>query len=158
MEFSRNLRYLRRKYGLSQDELAAKLGYKSFTTIQKWESGVSEPSVSTLKIIADLFSVSMDQMINDDLSAFSQPSSSAPELELTEQEERLVGICRSLNDEGRERLVEYGDDLVASGKYIKRTSEYRPVSPIPEKKRAVEDAYKKVLKNVNAKEVEYDDI
>ena len=100
MEFSRNLRYLRRKYGLSQDELAAKLGYKSFTTIQKWESGVSEPSVSTLKIIADLFSVSMDQMINDDLSAFSQPSSSAPDLELTEQEERLVGICRSLNDEG----------------------------------------------------------
>ena len=88
----------------------------------------------------------------------SPSSSSAPELELTEQEARLVGICRSLNEEGRERLVEYGDDLVASGKYIKRTSEYRPVSPIPEKQKAVEDAYKKVLKNVNAKEVEYDDI
>lgn len=88
----------------------------------------------------------------------SPSSSSAPELELTEQEARLVGICRSLNEEGRERLVEYGDDLVASGKYIKRTSEYRPVSPIPEKQKAVEDVYKKVLKNVNAKEVEYDDI
>lgn len=49
----------------------------------------------------------------------SPSSSSAPELELTEQEARLVGICRSLNEEGRERLVEYGDDLVASGKYIK---------------------------------------
>lgn len=85
----------------------------------------------------------------------SPSSSSAPELELTEQEARLVGICRSLNEEGRERLVEYGDDLVASGKYIKRTSEYRPVSPIPEKQKAVEDAYKKVLGNVNAKEVEY---
>lgn len=47
---------------------------------------------------------------------------------------------------------------MASGKYIKRTSEYRPVSPIPEKQKAVEDAYKKVLGNVNAKEVEYDDI
>ena len=46
-------------------------------------------------------------------------SSSASELELTEQEERLLRICRSLNDEGCERLVEYGDDLVASGKYIK---------------------------------------
>ena len=88
----------------------------------------------------------------------SPSSSSAPELELTEQEARLVGICRSLNEEGRERLVEYGDDLVASGKYIKRTSEYRPVSPIPEKQKAVEDAYKKVLGNVNAKEVEYDHI
>ena len=97
----------------------------------------------------------MDQMINEDLSDLSQPSSS---MQLTEQEERLLGICRSLNDEGCERLVEYGDDLVASGKYIKRTSEYRPVSPIPEKQKAVEDVYKKVLKNVNAKEVEYDDI
>ena len=119
MNFSNNLRYLRKQRGISQDALANKLGYKSFTTIQKWESGVSEPSVSTLKIIANIFGVSMDQMINEDLSDLSQPSSSAPELELTEQEARLVGICRSLNEEGRERLVEYGDDLVASGKYIK---------------------------------------
>ncbi|CDA89429.1 putative uncharacterized protein [Firmicutes bacterium CAG:238] len=155
MNFSNNLRYLRKQRGISQDALADKLGYKSFTTIQKWESGVSEPSVSTLKIIANIFGVSMDQMINEDLSDLSQPSSS---MQLTEQEERLLGICRSLNDEGCERLVEYGDDLVASGKYIKRTSEYRPVSPIPEKQKAVEDVYKKVLKNVNAKEVEYDDI
>ena len=41
MEFSSNLRYLRKERGMSQDELADKLGYKSFTTIQKWESGVS---------------------------------------------------------------------------------------------------------------------
>lgn len=119
MNFSNNLRYLRKQRGISQDALADKLGYKSFTTIQKWESGVSEPSVSTLKIIANIFGVSMDQMINEDLSDLSQPSSSAPAPELTEQEARLLGICRSLNEEGRERLVEYGDDLVASGKYIK---------------------------------------
>ena len=117
MEFSSNLRYLRKERGMSQDELADKLGYKSFTTIQKWESGVSEPSVSTLKVIANIFGVSMDQMINQNLSAPS--SSPADPLQLTEQEERLLGICRSLNDEGCERLVEYGDDLVASGKYIK---------------------------------------
>ena len=59
----------------------------------------------------------MDQMINQNLSAPS--SSPADPLQLTEQEERLVAICRSLNEEGRERLAEYGDDLVASGKYIK---------------------------------------
>lgn len=117
MEFSSNLRYLRKERGMSQDELADKLGYKSFTTIQKWESGVSEPSVSTLKVIANIFGVSMDQMINQNLSAPS--SSPADPLQLTEQEERLVAICRSLNEEGRERLAEYGDDLVASGKYIK---------------------------------------
>lgn len=51
------------------------------------------------------------------------PSSSAASIQLTEQEERLLGICRSLNDEGCERLVEYGDDLVASRKYIKSCSD-----------------------------------
>ena len=68
MAFSNNLRYLRKKYDMSQEDLANKLGYKSFTTIQKWESGVSEPSVSMVKKIAELFGVTMDQMTNDDLS------------------------------------------------------------------------------------------
>ena len=68
MAFSNNLRYLRKKYDMSQEDLANKLGYKSFTTIQKWESGVSEPSVSMVKKIAELFGVTMDQITNDGLS------------------------------------------------------------------------------------------
>ena len=67
MAFSNNLRYLRKKYDMSQEDLANKLGYKSFTTIQKWESGVSEPSVSTVKKIAEIFGVTIDQITNDDL-------------------------------------------------------------------------------------------
>lgn len=69
MAFSNNLRYLRKKNGWSQELLAEKLGYKSFTTIQKWESGVSEPSVSTVKTIASMFDVSMDELVNHDLES-----------------------------------------------------------------------------------------
>lgn len=115
MEFSSNLRYLRKERGMSQDELADKLGYKSFTTIQKWESGVSEPSVSTLRVIANIFGVSMDQMINQDLSVPS--SSSADPLQLTEQEEHLVVSFRCLNEEGREKAIEYVVDLAGMEKY-----------------------------------------
>lgn len=68
MAFSNNLRYLRKKYDMSQEDLANKLGYKSFTTIQKWESGVAEPSVSMVKKIAELFGVTMNQITNDGLS------------------------------------------------------------------------------------------
>ena len=119
MNFSNNLRYLRKQRGISQDALANKLGYKSFTTIQKWESGVSEPSVSTLKIIANIFGVSMDQMINEDLSDLSQPSSSAPELELTEQEERLVENFHRLSDSQQARLLAYLDGLLDAGRDVK---------------------------------------
>lgn len=68
MAFSNNLRLLRKQHSLSQEQLAEKLGYKSFTTIQKWESGVSEPSVSVVKAIANLFGVTMDALVNDNLN------------------------------------------------------------------------------------------
>ena len=62
-----NIRYLRIKNGYSQDYIADKLGYKSFTTIQKWESGASEPPIKKLKELSILFNVDMDDMSNKNL-------------------------------------------------------------------------------------------
>ncbi|MBR2534377.1 MAG: helix-turn-helix domain-containing protein [Erysipelotrichaceae bacterium] len=67
MEFKENLRFLRRTSNMSQDELAEKLGYKSFTTVQKWEDGSAFPRVSTLNRIADLFNVDVDHLLNLDI-------------------------------------------------------------------------------------------
>lgn len=68
MYLAENIRYLRTKKGYSQDYLAEKLGYKSFTTIQKWESGISEPPVKKLKELSALLGVDMDDMNNKRLS------------------------------------------------------------------------------------------
>lgn len=65
---SKNLRALRRARGLSQDDVAARLGYKSFTTVQKWEAGSSEPSVQTLKKLAGLFGVTLNDLVSRDLT------------------------------------------------------------------------------------------
>ena len=67
--FAKNIRYLRKRAEMSQDKLAEMLGYKSFTTIQKWESGVSEPSMATAQKIANLFHVDIDDLIKTDLEA-----------------------------------------------------------------------------------------
>ena len=64
MEFKNNLRYLRKTNKMSQDELAEKLGYKSFTTVQKWEDGTAFPRVSTLKKIADISDIDVDHLLN----------------------------------------------------------------------------------------------
>ncbi|MBQ9425676.1 MAG: helix-turn-helix domain-containing protein [Erysipelotrichaceae bacterium] len=64
MEFKDNLRYLRRSNKMSQDELAEKLGYKSFTTVQKWEDGSAFPRVKTLNKLADIFNVDVDHLLN----------------------------------------------------------------------------------------------
>lgn len=67
MYFGKNLRYLRKLKSWSQEQLSDKLGYKSFTTIQKWESGDSEPPMSTLRTICVLFNIPMDLMLNYNL-------------------------------------------------------------------------------------------
>ena len=69
MTLAKNIRYLRKKNAWSQDFLAEKLGYKSYTTIQKWEMGVSEPPLKVLKTLAELFDVDMNDLANVDLES-----------------------------------------------------------------------------------------
>lgn len=71
----KNIRYLRSIRGYSQEELAKSLGYKSYTTITKWESGVSEPTLKMTNQIADFFKVSVNDLCYKDLesSAFQLP-------------------------------------------------------------------------------------
>lgn len=68
MKFKENLRFLRRTNNITQDELAEKLGYKSFTTVQKWEDGTSFPKVSNLNKLAEMFNVELDDLLNIDLT------------------------------------------------------------------------------------------
>jgi len=68
MYFASNLRWLRKKYKQSQQELADILGYRSFTTIQKWESSGNVPPLSILNKLAESYFVTVDQLINKDLS------------------------------------------------------------------------------------------
>lgn len=67
MFLGKNIRYLRKKSSFSQDEIAEKLGYKSYTTIQKWETGDSEPPLKKTKILAEIFDVDIDDFVNVDL-------------------------------------------------------------------------------------------
>lgn len=74
MCLSKNIRFLRLKKNYSQEYVAEKLGYKSYTTIQKWESGVSEPSVAKLRMLADIFGVDMNDLTTKDLTVSSAAS------------------------------------------------------------------------------------
>lgn len=67
MCLSKNLKYLRLKNNYSQDEIAEIFGYKSYTTIQKWEMGIAEPSVDKLRELAKLYKVSMNDLLTKDI-------------------------------------------------------------------------------------------
>ncbi len=57
-----NIMTLRKAHGLTQEQLAAALGI-SFQAVSKWETGNSCPDISALPLLADLFSVTVDQLI-----------------------------------------------------------------------------------------------
>ncbi len=62
MNIGDNIRYLRIQKDMSQEDLANSLGYKSYTTITKWESGVSEPSLKMVHRLAAYFGVSVNDL------------------------------------------------------------------------------------------------
>jgi len=60
---SENIKKFRKKKGLSQDKLA-KLADVTLTTLVKIESGVNDnPTIRTLKKIADALDVSIDEIV-----------------------------------------------------------------------------------------------
>lgn len=74
MSIAQNIRYLRKKQGWGQDTLAEKLGYKSYTTVQKWESGVSEPPLKMVHSLAELFHVDINDLVGTDLEFIDKMS------------------------------------------------------------------------------------
>lgn len=63
MDFNEKLQELRKRKGLTQEELAEAL-FVSRTAVSKWESGRGYPSIDSLKAIASFFSVSIDELLS----------------------------------------------------------------------------------------------
>lgn len=74
MKFNDRLLDLRKRRGLSQDELGEHLN-TSRQTISKWENSISYPDFHRLIVLSDLFNVSLDglmkgeQIENDNVSS-----------------------------------------------------------------------------------------
>ena len=62
MEFHEKLQELRKKKGLTQEELAEAL-YVSRTAVSKWESGRGYPSIDSLKAIGSFFGMTYEKNV-----------------------------------------------------------------------------------------------
>lgn len=82
-----NIMTLRKQHGLTQEQLANALGI-SYQAVSKWETGNACPDISTLPLLADLFDVSVDQIIGR-VPLMSIPEE--PETQFTEDENVWIG-------------------------------------------------------------------
>lgn len=65
MDFCEKLQQLRKRKGLTQEELAESL-YVSRTAVSKWESGRGYPNIDSLKALAAFFEISIDELLSGD--------------------------------------------------------------------------------------------
>jgi len=68
--FKNNIKYLRKIYKLSQQDLGKKLN-KDYSTIGKWELGERTPIMKDMVEISDFFNVPMDKLLFTDLAVDS---------------------------------------------------------------------------------------
>ncbi|EGE54805.1 helix-turn-helix domain-containing protein [Streptococcus parauberis] len=66
MELGKKLSSCRKKAGLSQEDLAEKI-YVSRQTISNWENDKSYPDIHSLIALANLFQLSLDQLVEGDI-------------------------------------------------------------------------------------------
>lgn len=64
MKFNEKLLLLRKKKGLSQEELGMELQV-SRQTISKWEAGQSYPDFQRLVLLSDYFNLTLDELVKD---------------------------------------------------------------------------------------------
>lgn len=114
MMFSDVLRRLRVQAGLTQEELAIKLG-KAKTTISMYENGKREPDLVTLEEIADFFNVDLNTLLdskssielNDELQEYLEELKNRSEMRMLfklakgatkEEVEKAVKIIEALKE------------------------------------------------------------
>ena len=64
MKFNEKLLSLRKRKGLSQEELGMELQV-SRQTISKWEAGQSYPDFQRLVLLSDYFNLTLDELVKD---------------------------------------------------------------------------------------------
>lgn len=85
-----NILKYRKKSGLSQDELAQKLGV-TFQAVSKWENAKAAPDITFLPIMADLFDCSIDDLFSYVSRNNRQEINLMPDMQVPNEMKDFVG-------------------------------------------------------------------
>ena len=103
-----NLKVLRESNGYTQQQVADKIGVTQ-QAIQKYETQKNEPDINTLKMLADVFEVSVDYLI--DHRALGQD----PNYAISKDEYTVIEYYRKLDTQSRGAILHIMKKL-SSGK------------------------------------------
>lgn len=100
-----NLKILRKNKGYSQEQLAVRLNVVR-QTVSKWEKGLSVPDAQMLIEIAEVFSVSVNELLGNDIEQETKTNT----MEVIAQElaklNELMAIEQQKKEETKKKIVE----------------------------------------------------
>lgn len=105
----RNIRRIREEKGMSQDELARLVGFKSRSSINKIELGINDITQSKLIAIAKALHVTPSELMGDD-----------KEVETLILDDNLLVEYAQLSEEGRAQLKDYLKFLLTKESAVKK--------------------------------------
>ena len=105
--FGYNLKFLRKSFQLSQQQMADIVG-KTFTAVSRWETGLREPSNKVVQTYREHFGVTPADLMYRPLD---QQIRSAGGSDLA----RLFHYVNEMNEQQFARLLAYAEGLVDAG-------------------------------------------
>lgn len=97
---STKLELLRKSKGLTQKDVADILKINR-TTYTKYETGVTEPNISSLRILAEIFEVDLNYLLSDDDNIFAVADSNSD----AEKTEEFIRLFNLLSDKDKNNLL-----------------------------------------------------
>ena len=115
MTLGDNIRRKREEAGLSQDELAQRLGYKSRSTIAKVESGVNDLTQSKIQAFADVLGTTVTELLDVKQPYYFDPETAklAQELKDNPGQRILMDASRNLSKEDLANIINLINGLKA---------------------------------------------
>lgn len=106
MRFCDRVRARREELGISQEELAKRMGYKSRSTINKIELGINDVSQSKIVELAKALNTTIGYLMGDDNGTETQQHPTLDE-ELKDIDFALFGETKDLTDAEKEDILNY---------------------------------------------------
>ena len=111
MSIGSRIKERREELGITQVQLADMLGV-SKGAIGNYETDSNSPKASIMYKVFEALKCDANYLYQDELTIYETP----------EKETRLLKSFRRLNDEGQDKTIEYVDDLLHTGRYIKSST------------------------------------
>lgn len=109
--FASNLKLLRTRKGLEQKDISEFLGLKSPTSVTNWEQGTNLPRAGRLSDLAVFFNVSLQDLIETDLSS-------------VDNTRNITIIYEQLNSDRKERVYNFATEQLNEQNNVVNIDDY----------------------------------